>query len=127
MPLIDVAAQDYFLDAMWATAPGALLEVGLLTGDPRVGGVELTSEGAYERVAVVVYDGFWMASIDGLKRSELIAFPDTTGPWPTAATWEGIWVDGVLWDAGPLTDPVVVTEAGPGVQVRLSRHFNSAL
>lgn len=125
MPLIAVAAQNYMLDRMWSAAPDTPVEVGLLSGDPRAGGVELAATGGYARYTVGTWGAFWTAAADGVKQSIEFDFPMPTDAWPVAAAWEGIYVDGVLWDAAPLLEPVVVTGPGSGVTLRLSRHFNA--
>ena len=115
---------DAYLDAMLGT--GAAFELGLLTGDPRVGGVEVTGPG-YARVAGVDDGTFWQAAADGIKSSFPQEFPAPTGEWDTA-THEGRWFGGVLVDFAPLDSKVVVTSASsPAPVVRVSRKFNGRL
>lgn len=127
MPLQTTEAADLFLDRMWATTPGALVEVGLLNGDPDLGGVELNTTDCpgYARYSVTAagYGSFWLPSSGGLKSSNLFNYADATGPWDDAAEWEGIWVDGVLWDAAPLVEAVAPSEAGPFAPVQITRRF----
>lgn len=132
MPFYDPAALDAALDALWGVGHGssmpAAFEVGLLSSDPRIAGEveELTSAGGYARVPGT-NDGFWLPSEDGEKVSAVLRFPDPTAAWSAPAKFDGIFVDGVLWDFGPLAEDIEVTEAGSGPAIRLVRRFNERL
>jgi len=121
-------ARDLMLDRMWATAPGTLVEVGLLNGDPSLGGTELDPADCpgYARHAVT-WSGFWLPAADGAKSSAEFALPAPTAEWTDAGQWDCIYVDGYAFDAAPLVDPVVVTAAGDGPVVQIVRAFSSAV
>ena len=123
---LSVAAQNLYLDRMHATPYGTTVEVGLLNGDPDLGGVELSATDCpgYARVAVTV-GSFWSAADSGVKTSVEVTFPDATDVWDDAGEWDCIFVDGVAFDWAPLVDPVVVDAAGSGPVIQLARMFNS--
>ena len=122
-------AMDLMLDRMWATAPGALVEVGLLTGDPMVDGVELDPAlcPGYARYVVASYGSFWLPADGGSKSSNPFTLPAATDGWDQVGAWECIFVDGVAYDAEPLADPVEVDQAGTFRPVSLTRRFGKAL
>lgn len=122
-------ARDLMLDRMWATAPGALVEVGLLNGDPSIGGTELDVVDCpgYARHTVSTWAGFWSAAVDGSKSSAAVTFGAPTDVWNDAGSWDCIYVDGYAFDAAELVDPVVVTAAGDPVTATLVRAFSDSV
>lgn len=129
MPFLDVNLQNAALDSLWgdhrgANAP-ASFEWGLLTGDPRNGGVELDfTVGGYARVTVPNDNTTWADADEGVKTALGVTFADSTGAWSDDATWEGIWVGGVLSDAAPLAEVISVSAAGTGPTITPSRYYN---
>lgn len=124
MPFVpDVAYIDTALDNLLGS--GVAFEFGLLTGDPRIGGVEITGPG-YARIAGVDDATFWQPSSGGQKVSLPQTFPASTDAWDTA-THEGRWIGGVLVDFEELSEPIIVTAAGPGPTVSAVRAFNAEL
>ena len=127
MPLQSVAARDLMLDRMWETAPGTVVEVGLLNGDPALVGVELDAAecpgyGRYE----VTWAGFWEGSASGVKTTILFTLCTASDGWDDAGVFDAIFVDGVLFDAAPLVEPVVVAGAGD-VFMQVSRRFDEGV
>lgn len=130
MPVSDVeAAQNFYLDSMLDPEPPGGVAYGLLSGDPRAGGVELGADGGYARVAVADYSTFWTPADAGVKTSALLLFADATGAWSGPATYWGLWVGGTLWRFGKLDvdDPLYVTAAGPAPKIRIAVKFATAL
>ena len=127
--LLTPEAMDLMLDRMWATAPGALVEVGLLTGDPLTDGVELDPVQCpgYARYVVTSYGSFWLPADGGSKSSNPFTLAAATDGWDQVGAWECIFVDGVAFDAAPLADSVQVDEAGPGPLLQIVRLFNTGL
>ena len=127
--LLTPEAMDLMLDRMWATAPGALVEVGLLTGDPFIDGTELDPAQCpgYARYVVASYGSFWQPSSGGIKESAQFRLPAPMDGWDQAGAWDCIFVDGVAFDAAPLSESVQVDEAGPGPLMQVVRLFNAGL
>jgi len=125
MPLT-AAAVDTILGRIFATPWGALVQFGLLDGDPRAGGLELTAEDnpGYARVTVTDWAGFWGDPVDGEIQGSKFFFPNATDAWGSSAVFEGIWVNGVLWDFEPIEDDVAAESAGPGPWLLPRRGFN---
>lgn len=121
------AARNDYLDRIYGgSAPGAVVEVGFLDADPDVDGVELddTSCPGYERFVVSSWSGFWPTDADlGVKTSLEFTPADATDAWDKPAAFEGIWVDGVLWDWEQLDDPITPSTAGPFDGIQLKRLF----
>ena len=118
-------ARDLMLDRMWATAPGALVEVGLRNA----AGVELDPVECpgYARYTVTSYGSFWQPAAGGVKSSVVFSLPATTDAWDDAAVEDCIYVDGVAFDAAPLLEPLVVDGAGSGPRMRVSRRFDEGV
>lgn len=121
-------ARNLMLDRMWATSPGASVEVGLLNGDPALGAVELTAADCpgYARYTVGSWGAFWSAATGGVKSSVEFTACTATAAWDDAGEWDAVFVDGVLFDAAELVDPVVVDGAG-AVHMRIARRFNEGV
>lgn len=133
MPWNDTDYQNAALDALWGDSRGpntcATFELGLLTGDPRLGGVEITG-GGYARIAAANANTFWQDAANRLKRSLVQTFPTPTGLWDIA-THDGIWADvgGVmtLIDFAPLDRKVVADAGDPAPTVQIARRWNVGL
>lgn len=127
MPFYDDAAADAALDAMWGANHGstmpATFQVGLLTGDPRDGGIELTSAGGYARLTCTNGASFWGDAAGGTKTSVPVQLVNATGAYNDDADWWGIWVSGALFDFGRLTDTISVTAAGAPPAFTISVYF----
>ena len=123
-------AKNAALDAMWGADHGPTMpatgEFGLLTSDPRFGTVDEATYPGYARVAFTNDATAWNAAVDGVKRSTLQTFPDSTGVGDTATHW-AIFVAGALYDFGPLSEPISITAAGAGPAVRVRLRFNDRL
>lgn len=92
----DTTVDEAALDALHGTGSGTSMHftfaVGLLNGDPRNGGTELTSAGGYARVAGCdnASATFWpAAAADGQKVSAAVAFAAATGAFSAKATHWG--------------------------------------
>ena len=121
MPIRDDAARNASLDNDYGTttgphaAPSHLL--ALFVGDPFIDGYE-TSGGGYTRVAVAPAD--WLPADGGMKTTVApIQFPATTAAWSQPVTHWALYdnTGAVMWDTGPLTEPLDVTGSGPGPTV----------
>lgn len=97
----------------------------LFYGDPRDGGTELDSDGGYAPVTVAAVD--WNAAVDGEKSTDWLQLPTTTGEYSSEATHWGLRNGGVLWDSGPLTEPLNVTGAGDGPLIRATVRFADSI
>lgn len=128
MPFVDEAAQNAALDALWGAGHGASMpstfQVGLLDGDPSDGGAELDSDGGYARITRANNATTWLPADAGVKSSVPLPFPDPTDAWSADADYWGIYVAGVLFDYGPLSDTLQVTGAGTGPRITLARYFD---
>lgn len=127
---MDPAAMNALLDAGYGTTRAAHCpashELALFFGDPRDLGTELASDGGYARVTVTAAD--WEAAADGEKSTVWMQFPAPTAEWSSAAThWALIASGEVLWDSGPLTEPLEVTGAGDGPLVRATVRFAESI
>lgn len=103
-------------------------EYALFFGDPRDGGTEITG-GGYARVTVDG-DTDWLAASGGAMSTDWLQMPATTDEWSSTAThWALIYNDSgdVLDDSGPLADPLNVTGAGAGPQVRATVRFSDSI
>lgn len=118
-----IAAANAYLDRIYATAPGTTVEWGLLDGDPDAP-TELDSTDCpgYARYTISSWATFWpTAATGGVKTSAAFSFPDATDAWDRAGEFEGLFVDGVLWDWQPLAEAVAPSGAGPFSPVQVSR------
>jgi hypothetical protein len=119
MTLLDAAAQSASLNNDYGANKGpnapASHELALFTGDPRVGGTELTSAGGYARVVVANNGTNWPGASGGSTTSAEIALPTSTGAWSDTATWFVLFdaADSTTrWDAMPLFEEIDITVAG---------------
>jgi hypothetical protein len=121
MPIISTEAMNASLANDYGPTRGAQaadnLELGILTGDPRFGGVEFDSAGGYTRLPVD-QDTDWATPADG-KITALLQFPDSTDAWTVAGdVAQGTWWQlydadtGDAWDGDALDEAIVVTDAG---------------
>lgn len=127
---MDTAAMDALLDAGYGTTRAthcpASHELALFYGDPRDGGTELAADGGYARVTVDAAD--WSAASGGEKTTAWMQLPPTTDAYSSMAThWALIASGEVLWDSGPLTEPLEVTGAGDGPLVRAVVRFADSI
>lgn len=127
---MDPAAMNALLDAGCGTTRAAHCpsshELALFFGDPRDLGTELDSTGGYARVTVSASD--WAAASGGEKSTAWMQFPAATAEWSATAThWALIASGEVLWDSGPLTDPLEVTGPGDGPLVRATVRFADSI
>lgn len=128
MPIRDVAAMNASLDNDYGTTRGpnaaASHDLALFVGDPLLGGVEVTG-GGYARVAVAA--AAWAAAVDGMKETtNPVAFPATTAAWANAATHWALYAGTVMWDCGPLVEPLEVTGAGSGPLVQVAVFYDDS-
>ena len=129
MPIRDTAARNASLDNDYGTTRGpnaaASHALALFNGDPLVDGVEL-SGGGYARVTVLAAD--WAAASDGMKSpTNPQTFPATTAAWPNPATHWALYAGSVMWDCGPLTEPLEVTGPGPGPTVGITVFYDETV
>lgn len=117
MPLASVAAQNASLDNDYGTTRGPNAadshELALFSGDPMLGGVEI-SGGGYVRATVLPAD--WGAAAGGAK-SATVTFPDTTSEWLTNVThW--LLLDAAdsttRWDSASFAEAGEITDMGDG-------------
>lgn len=122
--LRDQAMQERSLDLFYDTAPNPFDAV-LFTGDPDLGGVELSGNG-YADGTVDVAD--WNPAADGVKSTEAVVFGAPTGVWETAR-WVGLRdsVTGEWADVVPLAEPLDVTGAGVGPELTISVFYDNNL
>lgn len=131
MTLLDVGPRNFSLDMSYGSTRGtgsaSSHEVALFTADPNQGGVELGSAGGYARATLANNGTSWpSAASGGMKTSISVSFPSSTGAWSAEATWAVlIAAGGVRWDSGPLSQSVLVTEAGVVVQTRIRVFYNN--
>jgi hypothetical protein len=126
MPIRDTAAMNASLDNDYGATHGpnapASHDLALFDGDPMViddetglpVGVELTGVDSpgYARVTIAAAD--WEPAADGAKAlTAPVQMPDATDAWTEATHW-GLFDGSTLWDCGPLTEALEVTEAGTG-------------
>lgn len=125
MPLQTTEAADFYLDLMHSVAPGTVVEHVFLDGDPDLGGVELNATDCpgYTPYLITDWASFWLPASGGLKTSNPFQHADATDAWDTAAEFEGLKVDGVIWDAMPLTEAIAPDQAGPFQPVQITRRF----
>lgn len=139
MPIRDTAAMNASLNNDYGATKGpnapASHELALFDGDPMIdaldgGGVEVAALDCpgYARVTLA-NDAGWLAAADGMKkRAALAQFPATTGEWLTPVThWALIASGGVVWDCGPLTEPLEVTGAGDGPEVAVTVFYDDSV
>lgn len=130
MPIRDVAAQNASLDNDYGTTRGpnaaASHDVALFIGDPMNDGVEVTGSG-YGRVTVPATG--WALADDGFKTLTVpVEFPPPSGAYPDSVTHWALWAGSVMWDCGPLTEPLDVTGASPsGPHVSVTVFYNDAV
>lgn len=124
MPLRDQGMQERSLDLFYDTAPNPF-EVALFDADPDMGGVELAGNG-YGRGAIDTGD--WNPATGGIKTSDPIQFPDSTGEW-VSASHVGLYdpVAGAWADVVPLAEYLDVTGPGDGPQVAISVFYDNNL
>jgi hypothetical protein len=133
MTLLDTAAQDISLDNDYGATKGstapASLEVALFTGNPLLGGTELTSAGGYVR-PVVANDGTtWpTAASGGAKTMAPVTFPAPTGAYSDTATWF-VLIDHAdsttRWDGQELSEEIDITAAGPAFQIQPKVYYEN--
>lgn len=121
MPIRDLAARNSSLDNDYGTTAGpnapASHLLALYVGDPFLDGYE-TAGGGYARVAVPAAS--WGPADGGMKTTTApVQFPATTAAWDQPVTHWALYdaAGVVMWDTGPLTEPLDVTGSGPGPTV----------
>ena len=126
MPLLDPAAMARSLDNDYGTTRGpnaaASHQLVLFFGDPQSAGVELTEAG---RATILPAD--WLASdVDGRKATAaLVQMPDAAAAY--LATHFALYgADGFWWDCAELSEPLDVTETGPGPQVLVELFYDDS-
>jgi hypothetical protein len=125
VPIRDIAAMNASLDNDYGATHGpnvpASHELALFDLDPSAiddttGTYIATELTGYGR-ATITNDATWAAAADGQKQTVApVQMPDVAGEQDEATFW-GLFDGTTLWDYGPLTEAVEVTEAGPGPQV----------
>lgn len=128
MPIRDVAAMNASLDNDYGTTRGpnaaASHDLALFVGDPLTDGVEVTG-GGYARATIAAAD--WAPAADGMKETTApVALPNTTAEWPDAATHWALFAGTVMWDCGPLTEPLEVTGASAGPLVAVAVFYDDS-
>lgn len=133
MTLLDPAAQSASLDNDYGANKGpnaaAAHELALFTGDPVLGGTELTSDGGYVRVVVTNNGTNWPGASGGSTTSAVQSLPTSTGAWSDTATWFVLLdhADSVTrWDSGPLADEISVDAAGTVVTTSLTVYYEDS-
>ena len=129
---LDVAAQNaglkaWFGDGRAASVP-ASWEVALFDGHPVIGGVELASDGGYERLVVANTSANFPDPVDGVITSAALTWPDPTDAYSDTATHYVLidHADGsARWYVGVLGQAIDVTEAQPGFVTTLAIRWNT--
>lgn len=129
----DTTIDEAALDALHGTTAGISMhftfEVGLLTGDPRDGGVELGPDGGYARITGCdnASAAFWPdVATDGQKVSVDLTLADATDAFSDVATHWGWFRTGETdpFNWGELDADIVVDEAGPVPSFNCIASFN---
>lgn len=115
-------ARDLMLDRMWATAPGTLVEVGVLNASAVE--LDVVDCPGYARYTVGTWGDLWLAASGGSKTSNPVSVGTPSDEWSDAGFYDAIYVDGYLFDSDLLVDPLVVTAAGDPTSVTLVRAFD---
>lgn len=139
MPIRDIVAMNRSLDNDYGTTRGPNAPAGhllaLFVSDPMLsvengGNIECSaaSHPGYARVSVAPEN--WLPAANG--RKDLAApkqFPATTGEWDPEPEYWALYdsAGAVMWDCGPLSDPLQVTGAGSGPLVSVSVFYDDAL
>ena len=113
MPIRDIVAMNASLANDYGATHGPNApeehELAIFDGDPSVEGVEV----AEQPRATVTNDAGWADPENGqVARVVPVQMPDATAAYD--ADYWALIAGGVMWDYGPLTEPLEVTEAGPG-------------
>jgi hypothetical protein len=119
MPLGSAVAKNAALDACYgasrSTVWPATLYAALYNGDPRSGGVELTSSGGYARVAYSNNGTNFGAASGGAKTNLTdIVWPTSTAAYSATATWFAFLdnsAGGNLMEVGALSPTLTVSGA----------------
>ena len=123
MPLASVTAQNASLDNDYGVTRGPNApdahELALFTGDPMLGGVEI-SGGGYVRAPVP--PAAWGTAVGGAK-SATVTFADTTSDWLTNVThW--LLLDAAdsttRWDSASFAEAGQITDMGDGPVVTVT-------
>lgn len=128
MPIRDMAAMNASLDNDYGLTHGPNApdshDLALFDGDPMLfdddgvtplhAELDATTAPGYGRVTIP-NDAAWAAAADGAKAlaAGTVQLPAPIDAWVEASHWALI-ADGVMWDCGPLTEVLEVTEAGDG-------------
>lgn len=128
---LDTAAQDAALDALLGGDSSGIpsaWEVALFTDHPDLGGVELDSDGGYERGSLNNDLTDLPAASSGLKTSVSVAFGTSTDAFSDTATY-AVLIDAAdsttRWFAVPLDDEVSVDATDAVVSASFSFNWNT--
>lgn len=133
MPIRDIAAMNRSLDNDYGTSDGPNAATSwylcLWVGDPSEGGVEQDGPG-YERAQIL--PGDWADAVDGYKTlTDPASVGEPTDEWPDDSDYWALLDaadDTIMWDYGPLTEPLQVTSGGGGpVEVLPMIYYNDAV
>lgn len=141
MPIRDTSAMNRSLDNDYGSTRGPNAAdshlLALFDGNPMLsvddgGGVEITNADnpGYARVTVD-QDTDWLPAENGMK--SLVSpkqLPATTGQWLDSPSHWALLDgadDSVMWDCGPLSEPLEVTGAGAGPLITFSVFYDDAI
>lgn len=140
MPIKDEAAMNASLNNDYGATKGpnspSSHSLALFVGDPQLevadgGGYEISAISCpgYARVAIS-NDASWAPAADGMKQTaESVEFPAPTDEWVEEPTYWALIAPGeVIWDTGPLTEPMQITSASTeGILIRPVIFYSDAV